>query len=127
MHIRNNNRIFLSTNYPQPMIVSVNGVTILIATLEDALCYLYTINYPLLKNLYMINHPLPKKDPKKKEFTYLRQEKFLFRHREQLRQWIIMMQSHNRRPIAINASWKVDQEKIIGVAFGASISAHKET
>jgi hypothetical protein len=78
MHIRNNNRIFLSTNYPQPTIVSVNGVTILIATPEDALCYLYTVNYPLLKNLYTINHPLPKKDPKKKEFTYLRQENFFF-------------------------------------------------
>jgi hypothetical protein len=70
------------------MIVSVNGATSSIATPEDALCYLYMISYPLLKNLYMINHPLPKKDPKKKkkEFTYLRQERFLFRHLEQLRQ-----------------------------------------
>ena len=129
MHIRRNNQIFLSPNCPQPMTVSVNGATISITTPEDALCYLYMINYPLLKNLYMIHRPLPKKDPKrkKKEFTYLRQEKFLFRYLEQLRRWIIMIVSRNKCPTAINVSWKVDQEKIISVAFGASISAYKET
>ena len=97
------------------MIVKVNGATIVLATLVDALCYLYTINYPL-----------PKKDPKKKEFTYLRQLKFLFRHLEQLRQWkTIVVSSRSSRPTAINASWKSNQEKIISVAFDASISGLK--
>src|SRR4051812_39618271 len=99
MNIRRNNQIFCNTNCLQPMIVIVNGAKISIATQEDALCYLYTIN-----------HPLKKKDPKKKkkEFTYLRQEKFLFWHLEQLRRWIIIMVSRKKRPSTINASWKVD-------------------
>src|SRR4051812_34805068 len=37
------------------------------------------------------------------------------------------MVGRNKRPLTINASWKVDQEKIISVAFGASISAHQNT
>jgi hypothetical protein len=36
------------------------------------------------------------------------------------------MVSRNKHPTAINVSWKVDQEKIISVAFGALISAHKD-
>jgi hypothetical protein len=100
------------------MVVKVNGTTIMIITPWDALSYLYTINFPP-----------PKKDPKTKKmkFTYLSQTKFLFRHLEQICQWIITIGNRKSRPTMVNVSWKEsNQEKIIGVAFGVSVSAPTE-
>src|SRR5256885_13976062 len=116
MHIRNN-RVSNNPNGPQPMVVKVNGTTITIITPWDALSYLYTINFPL-----------PKKDPKTKKmkFTYLSQVKFLFRHLDQIRQWIIIIGSCRSHPATINVSWKTNQEKIIAVAFSVAISAPTE-
>src|SRR5205809_8106042 len=115
MHIRNN-RVSNSPN-PQPMNVKVNGTTIMIITPWDALSYLYTINFP---------HP--KKDPKTKKlkFTYLSQVKFLFRHLNQIRQWIIILGSCRSHLATINVSWKSNQKKIIAVVFGVAISAPTE-
>ncbi|CAB4406100.1 unnamed protein product [Rhizophagus irregularis] len=57
------------------------------------------------------------------KFTYLSQTKFLFRHLEQIRQWLIIIGSSRSHPTTINVSWKSNQEKIIAVAFGVASSA----
>src|SRR4051812_8402266 len=114
MHIRNN-RVSNSPNL-QLMVVKVNGTTIMIITLWNALSYLYTINFPP-----------PKKDPKTKKmkFTYLNQTKFLFWH---LKQIIITIGNRKSRLTTVNISWKeLNQEKIIGVAFGVSVLAPTES
>ena len=116
MHIRNN-RVFNSPNVLQPMVVKVNGTTIMIITPWDALNYFYTINFPP-----------PKKDPKTKKmkFTYLSQVKFLFRYLDQICRWITIIGNCRSHPTMINVSWKSNQEKIIAIAFGVAILAPTE-
>lgn len=115
MHIRRNNRIFNNPNgRPDPMILPVNGTAIIIITQWDALCYLYTIN------LYF-----QKTKKRKNRKKYLRQVRSLFRHQDQLCQWITIMENSRRRqPFTVNVSWKSNQQKITNHAFGASITAH---
>src|SRR6185369_7086258 len=58
---------------------------------------------------------------KKSKFSY---QTFLHLHLEQIAQWITILESNfNRRPTTINLSWKQSHQKIIGVSFGASITA----
>ena len=123
MHIRRNRRII---NRP-PIIMRINGTITTITSPADALCYLYTINYPLPKkkkkntDLSFIPN---KKRKKRKEFTYQSQVKFLFRHQDQICQWIDIIElNHWKCPAKINVSQKSNQKKIINVAFGATITA----
>src|SRR5581483_12527309 len=62
-------------------------------------------------------------DKKKMKFTYLSQVKFLFRYLDQICRWITIIGNCRSHPKMINVFWKSNQEKIIGVAFGVSISA----
>ena len=91
---KKNNRIFNNPKKrPKPIILRVNGATIVIITQWDALCF-------------------SKKDCKK-----------LFQHQDQLCQWITIIEQVRERRLATVNIWKTDQERVINIAFGASITA----
>ena len=80
----------------------MNGATIVIITQWNALCYLYTINICFSK----------------------KDRKNLFQHQNQLCQWITIIERVRKmRPATINVSWKSKRERVINLAFGASITA----
>src|SRR5438034_11373090 len=84
--------------HPKPVILRVNGAKIAIITPWDALCYLYTINFP---------KTIPQKMTRKNRKKYLRQVKRLFQHQNQICRWItIMEQDRNWQPRTINIFWK---------------------
>src|SRR4051794_19844522 len=53
-----------------------------------------------------------------------RDRKKIFQHQDQICRWItIMERSCQRQPFTVNVSWKTTRERIINLAFGASITS----